>query len=32
MPSIASAFVIVNPSYIEPGLLLPYSQASGAFD
>ena len=28
MPSISSAFTIVNPSYIEPGLLLPYFQAS----
>ena len=32
MSIIAPAFVTVNPSYIEPGLLLPYSQASGAFD
>lgn len=29
---IAPAFVTVNPSFTEPGLLLPYSQASGAFD
>lgn len=32
MPNIAPAFVTVNPSYIVPELLLPYSQASGAFD
>lgn len=32
MPSIAPAFVTVNPSYIEPGVVLPYVQASGAFD
>ena len=32
MASIAPAFTIVNPSYIDPGILLPYSQASGAFD
>lgn len=32
MANIAPAFVTVNPSYIEPGLLLPYAQASGAFD
>jgi len=32
MANIAPAFVIVNPSFIEPALLLPYSQASGAFD
>lgn len=32
MANIAPAFVIVNPSFIEPQLLLPYSQASGAFD
>jgi len=29
---IAPAYVTVNPSFIEPGLLLPYAQASGAFD
>ena len=28
----APAFVTVNPSFIEPGLILPYAQASGAFD
>jgi hypothetical protein len=32
MANIASSFTIVNPSYIEPGILLPYTQASGAFD
>lgn len=32
MANIAPAFVTVNPSFIEPGLLLPYAQASGAFD
>ena len=28
----APAFVIVNPSFIEPEIILQYSQASGAFD
>jgi hypothetical protein len=32
MANIAPAFVTVNPSYMEPGILLPYAQASGAFD
>jgi len=32
MALIAPAFVTVNPSFIEPGLLLPYSQESGAFE
>ena len=32
MPSIAPAYVTVNPNYTEPGILLPYSQASGAFN
>jgi hypothetical protein len=32
MANIAPAFVTVNPSFTEPGILLPYSQASGAFD
>jgi len=32
MPNIAPAYVNVNPSYTLPELLLPYSQASGAFD
>lgn len=30
--AITSAFTIVNPSYMMPELLLPYTQASGAFD
>lgn len=32
MSSIAPAFVTVNPSYVEPGIILPYVQASGAFE
>jgi len=32
MGNIAPSFVTVNPSFFEPGILLPYSQASGAFD
>lgn len=32
MANVASSFTIVNPSYIDPGILLPYSQASGAFE
>jgi hypothetical protein len=32
MPVIAPAFVTVNPNYMMPELLLPYAQASGAFD
>lgn len=32
MPNIAAAFIRVEPSYVLPELLLPYSQASGAFD
>jgi hypothetical protein len=32
MGNLAPAFVIVNPSYMEPGILLPYVQASGAFE
>jgi hypothetical protein len=32
MANIAPSFTIVNPSFIEPGLILPYSQASGAFE
>jgi hypothetical protein len=32
MSTIAPSFVTVNPSYVEPGILLPYSQASGAFE
>jgi hypothetical protein len=32
MPNLAPSFLTVNPAYFEPGLLLPYVQASGAFD
>lgn len=32
MALLAPAFVTVNPSLIEPELILPYAQASGAFD
>lgn len=32
MANLAPSFVTVNPSYTMPELLLPYSQASGAFD
>jgi len=32
MPNNAPAFVTVNPSFMMPELLLPYSQASGAFE
>jgi hypothetical protein len=32
MALLAPAFTIVNPSLVEPDLLLPYAQASGAFD
>lgn len=32
MSSIAPAFMMLNPNYTMPELLLPYSQASGAFD
>ena len=32
MGNIAPSFLMVNPNYIEPGLLLPYVQASGAFE
>lgn len=32
MGNIAPAFVTVNPSYIAPDILLPYAQASGAFE
>ena len=31
MANIAPSFVTVNPSYMEPGIILPYTQASGAF-
>lgn len=32
MANVAPAFVTLNPSYMMPELLLPYAQASGAFD
>lgn len=32
MPNLAPAFVNINPSFTLPELLLPYSQASGAFN
>lgn len=32
MPNIAPAFVTLNPNYMMPELILPYSQASGAFN
>ena len=32
MANLAASFTIVNPSYIDPGVLLPYVQASGAFE
>lgn len=32
MPNISPAFVQINPSYVMPEVLLPYSQASGAFE
>jgi hypothetical protein len=32
MPLIAPAYVTINPSMMLPDILLPYSQASGAFD
>ncbi len=32
MTLIAPAHAIVEPSFMEPGLILPYAQASGAFD
>jgi hypothetical protein len=32
MANVAPAFVTLNPSYVMPEILLPYSQASGAFD
>jgi hypothetical protein len=31
MPGVTPSFLIVNPSFIEPGIILPYVQASGAF-
>ena len=30
--NIAPSFVMVHPNYTEPGIILPYAQASGAFD
>ena len=32
MASIAPSYITVNPNYMEPGIILPYVQASGAFD
>ena len=32
MPNIAPSFVTVNPSYMEAGVLVQYSQASGAYE
>lgn len=32
MANVAPSFVTVNPSYMMPELLMPYAQASGAFD
>jgi len=32
MPGNAPSFAIVNPSFVEPGIILPYVQASGAFE
>lgn len=32
MPSISTSWVQVHPSFMEPGLVLDYNQASGAFD
>jgi hypothetical protein len=32
MANIAPSFQIVSPSFIEPGIILPYVQASGAFE
>lgn len=32
MANIAASYVTVNPSYLAPDLILPYSQASGAFE
>jgi hypothetical protein len=32
MANVAQAQIMVNPSFMEPGLLLPYTQASGAFE
>jgi hypothetical protein len=32
MADLASSYVMVHPNYVEPGVILPYFQASGAFD
>jgi hypothetical protein len=32
MGSVNPSYVIVNPSFVEPGIILPYVQASGAFN
>jgi hypothetical protein len=32
MALLTPAYVTVNPSFMEPELLLPYNQSSGAFD
>jgi len=32
MPNIANAYLTLNPSYMMPEILLPYTQASGAFE
>jgi hypothetical protein len=32
MPGLTPSYSIVNPSFVEPGIILPYVQASGAFD
>ncbi len=32
MSNLAASYVTVNPSYMAPEIILPYSQASGAFD
>lgn len=32
MSELVPSYTIVNPSFVEPGIILPYVQASGAFD
>lgn len=32
MGNISPSFTVVNPSFVEPGVIMPYVQASGAFD
>jgi hypothetical protein len=32
MALITPSYITVNPNYMEPGIILPYSQASGAFE